>query len=131
MRERREKNQANRGIQISYATSTPSSISRILGKRKNLSPLPNQPTGTWPSSRRSPIIGKSEKFSKTSRTQASYNFQPDIDVKPDISNLPETSEVDKSMTENSESNKNQGMVCFLPYVCLILTSKITFSPKIN
>lgn len=98
MRFRRVKNQSSRGLQLGFSTSTPSSISRILGKRKSSSQLENP---AWPGLRMTPVnvkreavisTQKTKKFSYKHASKCMYDYE-----KSDVKN-----------NETSENGENQG-----------------------
>ena len=102
MRFRRVQNQSSSGLQLGFSTSTPSSISRILGKRKSSSTLENRPKATWPNSRMTPFAVKQEAVISTQKTnkkcckdtsKCMYDY-----AKSDVKN-----------NETSEDGDNQGM----------------------
>ena len=102
MRFRRVQNQTSNGSQLGFSTSTPSSISRILGKRKSSSTLENRPKAAWPSSRMPPFGVKQETVITTQKTNKKYYKDASKCMydyaKPDVRN-----------NETSEDCDNQGM----------------------
>ena len=102
MRLRRVQNQNSSGLQLGFSTSTPSSISRILGKRKSSSQVENPPKAAWPRSRMTPVTVKREAVISTQKTKnifhkdaskCTYNYE-----KFDVIN-----------DETSDDRENQGM----------------------
>ena len=102
MRLRRVQNQSSSGLQLGFSTSTPSSISRILGKRKSSSLVENRPKAAWPRSRMTPVTVKREAVISTQKTKNILH--------EDSSKC--TYEYEKSDVINNETSddcENQGM----------------------
>ena len=102
MRFRRVQNQSSNGLQLGFSTSTPSSISRILGKRKSSSTLENRPKAAWPSSRMPPFGVKQETAISTQKRNKKY-------CKDASKCMNDYAKSDVKNNETSEDGDNQGM----------------------